>query len=137
MFITSGAVLYVLIQIINLGMIFKQERLNRSGKLKVKRFTALAALNNQASILLEIVIFFFAAIVLMYSPKWLSMGCGIIFFGQIIFWILSGLIARNIKAIPIRMGFGGWYVQIEKLDRITGSTSEQLRSEAAIGNNRS
>jgi len=125
MFITSGAVLYILIQVINLGVIFKQERLNRKGKLKLEGFSSLAALNNQASILLEIIIFFFAAIVfIFFSPEWLRLGCGIIVFGQIIFWILSGLIARSINAIPIRMGFAGWYVQREKLNRITERSNE-------------
>src|SRR5688572_29900682 len=123
-FIISGAVLYILNQIINLGVIIKQERLNRNGKLKIEGFSSLTALNNQASILLEIIIFFFAAIVFMYFPNWLSIGCGIIVFGQIIFWILSGLIARSIKTLPIRMGFGGWYVQREKLSRITERPSE-------------
>ena len=117
MFITAGAILYILIQVINLGLIFSQDRLNRNGKLKVEGFSAWTALNNQVSILLEIIIFFFGAIVFMFSPKWLSTGCSIIVFGQIIFWILSGLIARSINAIPIRMGFGGWYVQREKLNR--------------------
>jgi hypothetical protein len=121
-FIISGGVLYMLAQVISFIFIMRDERLSRKGELKGQKFNSGIALLNQLSILIEIIIFFLAAIVFLFSPAWLSIGCGIIVFGQIIFWFLSGFFAKSINNIPIRMGFGSWYVQREKMNRITERT---------------
>ena len=105
-----GSVLYMLIQIVNIVIIVRYEKLSSEGKVQVSRFNSRVALFNQLGIFLELVIFIFGVFTFIFFHVWFGISSGIIAIGQVIIWILSGFIGRYIKHVPIRMGFGGWYI---------------------------
>ena len=109
-----GSVLYMLIQVVNIVIIMRSEKLSREGKFQVSKFDSRVALFNQLGIFLELVMFIFGVFTFIFFPVWydpnLGISSGIIAIGQVIIWILSGFVGRYIRHVPIRMGFGGWYI---------------------------
>ena len=109
-----GSVLYMLIQIVNIVIIVRSEKLSSEGKFKVSKFNSRVALFNQLGIFLELVIFIFGVFTFIFFPVWfdpnLGISSGIIAIGQVVIWVLSGFVGRYIRHVPIRMGFGGWYI---------------------------
>jgi len=47
---------------------------------------------------------------------------GIIWIGTIVIWFISGIIVKEVTGIPLRMGYGGWYIHRPRKKQRRGFT---------------
>src|SRR5688572_30322732 len=106
-----GASIFLIAEIISLVLIMYYSRLFGSGKIEIKATTYNNRFQIKIMSFLEAMIFFFGAICFLFiAEKWLRVSSDIIFIGQFGIWILSGVVARLIRNLYLKMGFSVWYI---------------------------
>jgi predicted ABC-type exoprotein transport system permease subunit len=106
-FAIAGALLFILIEAIDLALIYRSAKLFRADDWKPDEKRGV--IKTMSDVVRGLIVF--AGLFSMLSGH--ASGT-IIWVGTIICWLLAGWITREVVGIPLKMGYGGWYVQRKK-----------------------
>lgn len=109
-FMIAGAALFILTEAADLVATYRAAKSFRDGTWEPEAKES--ATETAASWLRGLIILagLWNSIGLQDKVSGLTISGGIIWFGTIICWIISGWLARYVAGIPVKMGYGGWYV---------------------------
>ena len=100
----TGAIVFIFYKLIDTFDIYRMAKMYRDGRDEewMKADNKLKKVENFLNGLI--------VVVAMLAAIFGALSGYIIFFGAIFFYLLLGIIARNVAGIKLRMGYGGYYI---------------------------
>ncbi len=110
LFAIAGALLYILMEVFELILRYRDAKLFRAGSWEPNEKKSL--IEHLAAWLRGLLAL--GGLLLMMGlekeSNGFSVSGGIIWIGTIVCWLIAGWIVRYVARIPLRMGYGGWHV---------------------------
>ncbi len=108
----TGAVCFILIQTATLVWIYRSSKQYRTNPNQIESQNKRKFVDIFSKIIENIIIFsgLIAMIIDNENEHGLFVAGAIIWIGIIVIYFLGGVIIRCVTGIPLRMGYGGWYV---------------------------